>query len=38
MDTVLSVCVCVCVCVCVDYELVTYDSSFDISYEWKRKM
>jgi hypothetical protein len=24
--------------VCVDYELITYDSSFDISYEWKRKM
>ena len=24
--------------VCVDYELVTYNSSFDISYEWKQKM
>jgi len=22
----------------VDNELVTFDSSFDISYEWKRKM
>jgi len=24
--------------VCVDYELVACDSSFDNSYEWKRKI
>jgi hypothetical protein len=29
---------CRCVCVCVDFELLTYDSRFDINYEWERKV